>query len=106
MTENNERRKPQQSGRHIYGRKLIQQFFKNRAGFISGVRASIHDSSARRTLYHDATFINFLSENYDALSILRRRDEQSRATELRNVAPNTAESDFKDINGTEYFVSL
>ena len=57
-------------------------------------------------LSHDTAFVNFLSENYDALSIFRRRGAQSRATELRNVAPNTVEFDFKDIKGTEYFVSL
>jgi len=106
MAENNKRRKPQQSGRHIYGRKLIKEFFKNRASVISGVRASIRDSSPCRTLSDDTAFVNFLSENYDALSTLRRRDAQSRATELRNVVPNTVEFEFKDIKGTEYFVSL
>jgi hypothetical protein len=81
-------------------------FFKNRTGVISGVRASIPYSSPRRTLSHDTTFVNFVSENYDALSIFRRRDAQSRAIELRNVAFKTVDPAYKDIKGTEYFASL
>jgi hypothetical protein len=34
------------------------------------------DSSPRRTLPHDTTFVDILTENYDALSILRGRGAQ------------------------------